>query len=85
MKELRGEPIASGFRFAIVVARFNEEITEGLLRGALEALEEAAVRDEDVTIVRVPGSFEIPVTALRIAEEREVPLRKERGGPGDRR
>lgn len=68
MKDLRGEPIASGCRFAIVVARFNEEITEGLLQGAREALVEAAVSDEDVTIVRVPGSFEIPVTALRIAE-----------------
>ena len=72
MKELRGAAIASGCRFAIVVARFNEEITEGLLRGAREALLEAAVRDEDVTIVRVPGSFEIPVSVFRIAETGEV-------------
>jgi 6,7-dimethyl-8-ribityllumazine synthase len=72
MKELRGAPMASGCRFAIIAARFNEEITEGLLRGAREALVEAAVRDEDVTVVRVPGSFELPVTALRIAQTGEV-------------
>ena len=72
MKELHGARIASGCRFAIVVARFNEEITEGLLRGAREALVAAEVRDEDVTIVRVPGSFELPVTALRIAETGDV-------------
>ena len=72
MKELRGASIASGCRFAIVAARFNEEITEGLLRGAREALVAAAVREEDVTVVRVPGSFEIPVTALRIAQMGEV-------------
>ena len=50
-----------------MVSRFNEEITDGLLEGARQALLEASVRDEDVTIVRVPGAFEIPVTALRAA------------------
>ena len=59
---------ASGCRFAIVVSRFNEEITDGLLKGAREALTEASVRDEDVTVLRVPGAFDIPVTALRAAE-----------------
>ena len=68
MKELQGSRSASGCRFAIVVARFNEAVTEGLLRGARHALADAAVRDEDVTILRVPGSFDIPVAALRVAE-----------------
>ena len=68
MSELRGSRTASGCRFAIVASRFNEEITEGLLTGARQALAEASVRDEDVTILRVPGAFEIPVTALRAAE-----------------
>jgi 6,7-dimethyl-8-ribityllumazine synthase len=72
MNELQGSQMASGCRFAIVVARFNEAITEGLLRGARQALANAAVRDEDVTIVRVPGSFEIPVAARRIAETGQV-------------
>jgi 6,7-dimethyl-8-ribityllumazine synthase len=68
MNELRGSRTAPGCRFAIVVSRFNEEMTEGLLKGARQALAEASVRDEDVTVVRVPGAFEIPVTALRAAE-----------------
>ena len=53
--ELQGSQTAPGCRFAIVVSRFNEEITEGLLRGARLALNKAAVRDEDVTVMRVPG------------------------------
>jgi 6,7-dimethyl-8-ribityllumazine synthase len=55
-------------RFAIVVARFNEEITSGLLAGARAALTDAAVHDEDVFVVHVPGAFEIPLAALRLAE-----------------
>ena len=55
-------------RFAIVVSRFNEEITEGLLNGAREVFSEASVRDEDLTVVRVPGAFEIPIVAQRLAE-----------------
>jgi 6,7-dimethyl-8-ribityllumazine synthase len=66
--ELHGSPIGSGCRFAVVVSRFNGEVTAGLLRGARQALAEARVRDEDVTILHVPGAFEIPVTALRAAE-----------------
>lgn len=65
--ELHGSTNAAGCRFAIVVSRFNEEITDGLLQGAREALAGAAVRDEDVVVFRVPGAFEIPVTALRAA------------------
>ena len=66
--EVRGARDAAGCRFAIVVSRFNKEITEGLLKGARQTLAKASVRDEDVTIFRVPGAFEIPVTALRAAE-----------------
>jgi 6,7-dimethyl-8-ribityllumazine synthase len=55
-------------RFAIVVSRFNEEITDGLLRGAREVFSQASVRDEDLTVVRVPGAFEIPIAAQRLAE-----------------
>lgn len=66
--DLQGTHTATGCRFAIIVSRFNEDITEGLLAGAREALAEAAVREEDVTVVRVPGAFEIPVVALRLTE-----------------
>ena len=68
MNEARGTTTAPGCRFAVVVSRFNEEVTEGLLRGARQALAEASVSDADVTVMRVPGAFEIPVTALRAAE-----------------
>jgi 6,7-dimethyl-8-ribityllumazine synthase len=68
VREWQGSPRAAGCRFAIVVSRFNPEITEGLLAGAREALTEAEVRDDDVTLVRVPGAFELPVAAQRLAE-----------------
>lgn len=67
MTELQGSRAATGYRFALVVSRFNEEITEGLLRGARAVLAEAGVRDEDITIARVPGAFELPLTARRLA------------------
>ncbi len=65
--ELHGSTNAAGCRFAIVMSRFNEAITEGLLAGARQALADAGAREEDVVILRVPGAFEIPVTALRAA------------------
>jgi len=61
----------AGYHFAIVVSRFHEEITDGLLQGARERLAEASVPDEDVTVVRVPGAFEIPITAQRLGESGE--------------
>ncbi len=68
MMELQGSGTAAGYRFAIVVSRFNEEITEGLLTGARAALASAQVRADDITLVRVPGAFEIPATVRRLAE-----------------
>jgi 6,7-dimethyl-8-ribityllumazine synthase len=56
--------------FAIVVSRFNEGATDGLLDGAREALAEAGVREADVTVFHVPGAFEIPLAAKRAAESR---------------
>ena len=58
-------------RFAIVVSRFNGAITEGLLRGARTALAEASIPDAAIRIVHVPGAFEIPITAQRLAESGE--------------
>jgi 6,7-dimethyl-8-ribityllumazine synthase len=68
MIELQGSGTAAGYRFAIVVSKFNEEITEGLLIGAQAALASAQVRADDITLIRVPGAFEIPVTVRRLAE-----------------
>jgi 6,7-dimethyl-8-ribityllumazine synthase len=61
----------AGYRLAIVVSRFNEEITEGLLQGARELLTEASVPEENITVIRVPGAFEIPITAQRLGESGE--------------
>lgn len=54
-------------RFAIVVSRFNEEITGGLLTGAREGLREAGVQDDAVVVFHVPGAFEIPLAAKQAA------------------
>jgi 6,7-dimethyl-8-ribityllumazine synthase len=68
VKEWQGAQRAAGFRFAIAVSRFNPEITEGLLAGAREALTEADVNADDVAVVHVPGAFELPLVAQRLAE-----------------
>lgn len=61
----------AGYRFAVVVSRFNEDITKGLLRGARDVFAEASVPDTAVTVVHVPGAFEIPLTAQRLGESGE--------------
>ena len=68
MKELEGKLDSSGLKIAVVVSRFNEMITERLLGGALDALKRTGAKSEDITIARVPGSFEIPQAAQRLAE-----------------
>ena len=61
---------AKGKKFAIVVSRFNSFIVESLLEGAVDALKRHGnVSDDDITIVRVPGAYELPVAAKRIAEK----------------
>ncbi len=59
---------ASGFRFAIVASRWNDSLVSRLIAGALDALEEFSVDRNMVEIFRVPGSFEIPLCALKAAE-----------------
>jgi 6,7-dimethyl-8-ribityllumazine synthase len=59
---------AEGKRFAIVLSRFNSFITERLLNGALDALVRLGAKPEDITVVRVPGAFEIPSAARTIVE-----------------
>ena len=68
MHTIEGITKAPGLRFAIVVARFNDFVTDRLLVGATEALRAADVADADVVVLRVPGSFEIPLAARRAAE-----------------
>ena len=66
--ELRGDMNGQGLRVGIAVARFNEVITKQLLDGALETLARCGVRDSDVTVAWVPGSFELPVAARAFAK-----------------
>jgi len=59
--------IAEGRRFGLVVSRFNDFITEKLLSGALDALIRCGAAGDDIEIVKVPGAFEIPLAAKRLA------------------
>jgi 6,7-dimethyl-8-ribityllumazine synthase len=72
MNEIQGTLDGSGLRFALVVARFNELITDQLLAGAAESLRRHGVRDEDLTVVRVPGAWELPGACARMAEAGSV-------------
>lgn len=66
-KQNRPVANAAGLRFAVVASRFNSFITERLLAGALDALEAAGAPAENVKVVHVPGSFEIPLAAKKLA------------------
>lgn len=64
---IEGEFNARGMRFAVVVSRWNSFITERLLQGALDALRRSGCREQDITVVRVPGAFEIPSQSRTLA------------------
>ena len=64
---LQSQLNAAGLRFAIVVSQFNSFITDRLLKGALDALERTGARKEQIEILVVPGSFEIPLAAKKLA------------------
>jgi 6,7-dimethyl-8-ribityllumazine synthase len=64
---IEGNLNASGLKFAILVARFNNFITDRLLAGAEDALKRSGAKPEDVEIVKVPGSWELPVAAKTLA------------------
>ena len=65
--KMDGGLTATGLRFGIAVSRFNSFITERLLAAAVDALERAGAAGKDVDVVRVPGSFELPLTAKKLA------------------
>jgi 6,7-dimethyl-8-ribityllumazine synthase len=70
MKKYEGELQAKGLRFAIIVSRFNDFITNKLLDGAVDALLRHGATEQNIEIVKVPGSFEIPLTAKKIAKKK---------------
>ena len=68
MRIIDGSRPAGGLKFAVIVSKYNDFVTDRLQKGALAALTHFGVRDEDVTVIRVPGAFEIP-TAARLAAD----------------
>lgn len=71
MKTIEGKLTAKGLRFGIVAARFNEFITNKLVSGAVDALTRHGANDEDVTLVWVPGAYEIPMTAQKMSSSKK--------------
>jgi 6,7-dimethyl-8-ribityllumazine synthase len=71
-KVLEGVIQAEGYRFGIVLSRFNAFITDKLLEGALDCLERHGADMDAVTVVRVPGAFEIPLASLKMAQRGDL-------------
>ena len=69
-KVIEGQLSSAGLRFAIVVSRFNSFITERLLAGAMDALTRTGCEAEEVEIVKVPGSWEMPVATIELARQK---------------
>lgn len=67
-KILEGQLLAEGLRFAIVVSRFNDFISSRLVEGAMDALKRHGATEEQVILVKVPGAFETPLAAKKLAE-----------------
>lgn len=68
MKTLSGKLFSTNFKVAIVVSRFNEFITSKLLGGAIDGLKRMNVNEQDISVVYVPGAFEIPLIAKKMAK-----------------
>ncbi|MFC3094771.1 6,7-dimethyl-8-ribityllumazine synthase [Alteromonas sediminis] len=72
MQVIEGNMRATGKKFAIVVSRFNSFVVESLLEGALDTLERhGEVNETDITLVRVPGAYELPLAAKKVAQSKK--------------
>jgi 6,7-dimethyl-8-ribityllumazine synthase len=71
MTEYEGQLISKGFKYGLVVSRFNNFITEKLLDGAMDALSRSGAVDNEIDVFKVPGAFEIPLTVKRIAQKKK--------------
>lgn len=72
MREYSANLVSNNKKYAIVVARFNHFITDRLLEGCLDTLKRHEVKDEEISIVRVPGAFEIPLAAKKLGKKEDV-------------
>lgn len=68
MRSIQGEFDGDGLRIAIVCTRWNDDIVDRLVDGALDVLTDCGVDEQDIAVVRVPGAFELPLTVDRLAE-----------------
>ena len=68
IKKIEGDLLARDLKFVIVAARFNDFIVESLVRGALDALKRHGASEQNIAVVRVPGAFELPLTARKLAQ-----------------
>lgn len=71
IKTIEGDLTIQGAQFCIIVSRFNSFVVESLLSGAVDALKRHGADDNDIQIVRVPGAFEMPIAAQRIAAKKQ--------------
>lgn len=71
-KVIEGDFSANTAKFTLVVARFNSSIVDGLCSGAIDTLRRHGVPDANITVVKVPGAFELPLAAKRVARKGEV-------------
>jgi 6,7-dimethyl-8-ribityllumazine synthase len=71
-KTLEGKISAEGYRFGLVVSRFNDFISSKLVEGAVDALKRHGATEEQLLLVKVPGAFEIPLAAKKLAESGKV-------------
>lgn len=69
MKEYSANLVSNGKKYAIVVARFNHFITDRLVEGCLDTLKRHEVKNEEIELIRVPGAFEIPLAAKKLAHK----------------
>jgi len=68
---MEGRLLGEGRKFALIVSRFNDFISDRLMGGALDALLRSGVKDEDINIVKVPGAFEIPLIAKKLVKKKK--------------
>jgi 6,7-dimethyl-8-ribityllumazine synthase len=71
MKEFKGQLISKEFKYALIVSRYNHFITEKLLEGAVDALTRSGAKNEEMDVYKVPGAFEIPLVAKRVASKKK--------------
>ncbi|PKM28965.1 MAG: 6,7-dimethyl-8-ribityllumazine synthase [Gammaproteobacteria bacterium HGW-Gammaproteobacteria-11] len=71
IRTIEGDFVAVQGRYALVVGRFNSFVVESLLSGAIDALKRHGVKESDITIIRAPGAFEIPLVVKKVAETKQ--------------